>query len=220
MSLPSLVLGVVGGSLAASALVRWGNGASRMASNSVDMLMRGRQRRRAEESVGPALRLLADSLDAGLTITAAVARVGEGTDPSAKSLATFARDCSRGLTVVEGLSRLTAGPNGDLWASAAFTIELHFRQGGDLAAAIRRVAEEFEARRQGRSGAAAATSQARFTANLVCAMPLLALAGAAVLFPGKVEAALNNPISAMLMSLGLLLQAGSLIAIRRITAGA
>jgi hypothetical protein len=51
-------------------------------------------------------------------------------------------------------------------------------------------------------------------------MPLLALAGAAVLFPGKVEAALNNPISAMLMSLGLLLQAGSLIAIRRITAGA
>ena len=170
--------------------------------------------------MGPALRLFADSLDAGLTIPAAAARVGEGTDPAAKALSGFSRDCSRGMTVTEGLSRLTAGSNGDLWASAAFTIELHFRQGGDLASAIRRVAEELESRRQSRNAATAATSQARFTANLVCAMPLLAMAAATVVFPGRVEAAIRNPASVMLMSLGLVLQGGSLLAIRWITSEA
>jgi hypothetical protein len=51
-------------------------------------------------------------------------------------------------------------------------------------------------------------------------MPLLALAGATLLFPHRVEAAVTNPVSVMLMSLALVLQAGSLLAIRKITAAA
>ena len=217
MSLPAVVIGLVGATLALGAAGHWGERLTYLARGTLGLLLRGRDRRKLEEALGPALRLFADSLDAGLTIPAAGSRVGEGTDPAARSLSAFARDCSRGLTVVEALGRLTATPNGDLWASTAFTVELHFRQGGDLAAAVRRLAEEFESRRQSRNGAAAATSQARFTANLVCAMPLLALAGAALLFPGRVAAAGTNPISLMLMFTGLIFQLGSLLAIRRIT---
>ena len=176
-----------------------------------------RRRRALAAEIGPSLRLWSDSLAAGMTIPAAAARAGAGTGAAAEVLARFAESCSRGLTVSEGLDRLTSDPNGDLWAPAAFTIELHFRQGGDLADSLRRVAEQMESRLAGRERAQSATAQARFTANVVCAMPLLALAGVTLLSPGRVFAVVGNPASSLLMVTGLGLQAGCLITIRRIS---
>ena len=184
-----------------------------------DLFLEGRRRRLLEAEIAPALRLLADSIDSGLTIPAAAARVGEGGGLAARHLGELSNGCARGLTVSESLSRLSASRDGDLWAPTAFTIELHFRQGGDLPSSLRQVADQFEERRASKSGAQSATAQARFTANLVCAMPLLALAGAAVLFPGRVSLVGQRPLSLVLLILGLVLQAISLLVIRRISGG-
>ncbi len=181
-------------------------------------LVAGRRRRKLEADLAPVVRLLADSIDAGLTIPEAAARVGSGGGHASPALRSFASSCRRGLTVSEALARLTAGTNGDLWASVAFTVELHFRQGGDLGDSLRRVAEQLEARRYSQSSAQSTTAQARFTANIVCLMPLLAFAGGGLLFPSRVGMALTNPASLLLLTLGLGLQAGSLVAIRRISA--
>jgi len=177
-----------------------------------------RWRRRAlEEEVPPCIRLLADSIDAGMTIPSAAARAGAGNGRAARGLARFAESCTRGLTVSEALQRLTAETNGDLWAPAAFTIELHFRQGGNLANSLREVANQLELRRAGRAGAESATAQARFTANVVCAMPLLALAALTVLAPSRFAAIGRSPAAMFLMATGLGLQAFCLLVIRRLS---
>jgi Flp pilus assembly protein TadB len=174
------------------------------------------KRKLLDAEVAPSIRLVADSIDAGMTIPSAAARAGAGKGAASRDLARLAESCSRGLTVSDALHRLTSGANGDLWAPVAFTIELHFRQGGDLAHSLREVAQQLESRRAGRDGAESATAQARFTANLVCAMPLLALAGLVLLTPDRVAAVTRSPLAMLLMVTGLALQCACLIVIRRI----
>ncbi len=217
MSAAALLVAVVVGAYMAPLADKGGRWVVGLSETAGGHLMRRRRRRQLEDEVGPALRLLADSLDSGLTIPAAAARVGEGKGAASRRLGAFAQSCARGLTVAESLARLVNEPDGDVWAEAAFTIELHFRQGGDLAESLRAVATQLQMRRESISQSQSATAQARFTANLVCALPLLAFGGAGLLFPGRVAMVWANPASLALLLIGLMLQLGSLLVIRRVS---
>ena len=217
MNAAALLVAVAAGTCLAPLADKSGRLRAELSEGAGKKLMRRRRRRQLEDEVGPALRLLADSVDSGLTIPAAAARVGEGRGDASRRLGSFAQSCARGLTVTESLARLVNEPEGDVWAEAAFTIELHFRQGGDLAESLREVAKQLQLRNESLSGAQSATAQARFTANLVCALPLLAFVGAAVLFPARVSMVWSNPVSIALLSLGLAIQVASLVVIRQLS---
>ncbi len=93
------------------------------------------------------------------------------------------------------------------------------RPGGDLPRLLRDLATALEAAERADRDARAATAQARFTAQIVGGLPLIAVALAELTAPGFLVELLANPISAALVVLAAILQAIALVAVRAITRG-
>ena len=178
--------------------------------------VRGLRRRKLEVGIPAALRSLSDAVDSGEVLVSAAVRVGSPSSQVGRDLASFARDCMRGSSVSNALNRLTGGVNGDLWIPMAFAVEMHLRCGGNLSLSLRSVASASESGHRSRAEARAATAQARFTGNLVCALPLLGLLGGALLMPHMVGQMMGSPLSLGLLVVAALLQGLSLLAIRRL----
>lgn len=177
----------------------------------------GRRRRAIQSSVPGLVRALADGVEAGEAFIEAARAVGHsGNGPGSRALRALATDCERGSSVDLSLSRLTSGPSGDLWAPAAFSISIHQRCGGDLVRSLRAVASSAESAQRTRDDARAATAQARFTANLVCAMPVLALLGLGLVAPGRLSRACSNPLSIGMLCLACALQGLGLLVVRQL----
>ncbi|MEI7889392.1 MAG: type II secretion system F family protein [Actinomycetes bacterium] len=213
--------GVMGSLLVASArsvlVRRWaraGRGHGRRLANRLG----GRRRRRAIQTAVPGLtRALADGVAAGETFVDSARSVGRAGDgPGSRALRKLATDCERGSSVDLSLSRLTSGPHGDLWAPAAFSVAIHQRCGGDLTRSLRAVASAGESAQRARDEARAATAQARFTANLVCSMPVLALLGLGMIAPERMLRICSNPLSALMLVVAGVLQGIGLLVIRRL----
>ncbi|CAB4863064.1 MAG: hypothetical protein F2799_01445 [Actinobacteria bacterium] len=177
----------------------------------------GRRRRAIQSSVPGLLRALADGVEAGETVMEAARSVGRsGNGPGSRALRVLANDCERGSSVDRSLRRLTAGPSGDLWAPAAFSISIHQRCGGDLVRSLRAVASAGESAQRTRNDARAATAQARFTANLVCSMPVLALLGLGLVAPGRLSRVCSNPLSIGMLLVAGVLQGTGLLVVRQL----
>jgi tight adherence protein B len=172
-----------------------------------------------EERMPGVARALADAVAAGAALEDAVASVGGSVGGRVgRSLSLVASDCIRGLSVGQALERLCRPPAGAAWEPLATAVELHRRSGGDLPSSLRAVAESSEQLAAARASARAATAQARFTASVVCALPVVFAAGAELLRPGLIGSVVGQPIPALLASVSIVVQIACLMAIRALTA--
>ncbi len=182
--------------------------------------VRRRRRRRAIGAAAPAIaRALADALSGGHSVRgalAAVAGAGGVAGPAGEELRHVAAQLELGERtddVLVALARRSApGPLDTLVAA----ILLQRDAGGDLAGLLRSLARALEERVRTLADARSATAQARFTALLVCAMPLAAIALGELAQPGLVVSLVTAPLPALLTGMALVLQVVAFACVHRI----
>jgi tight adherence protein B len=179
------------------------------------------RRRRWSAAVGrgaPATaRALADALAAGHAVRGAIVEAaGTVPGPAGAELRAAARALALGERTDDALEQLRRRAAGEAWDTMAAAIFLQRDAGGDLAGLLRGVADSAEDAARSERDAHAATAQARFTGLLVCGLPLAAAALAELADPRAVLALIASPLGAALTVLAFGLQAGSLLAIRRL----
>jgi tight adherence protein B len=182
-------------------------------------LLAGREAKRRriardlERTLPAAMRAIADSIAAGATLERAAATAGG----SAAGLAfrRFAAARSGGADLDSALGILVGRDREGIWAEVTAAISLRRRCGGDLGSALRAVAGELDEISKAKREARAATAQARFTANLVCGLPLMVGLGCELLRPGAIASVGSNPLTLSLTAGAIALQVLCLIVIRR-----
>lgn len=147
---------------------------------------------------------LAASLGAGRSVRAALQSVGSALEgPLAHELRIVQRDLAVGSTTDQALGELQRRTASQAIALIVAAIELQRRTGGDLASLLREFGDAFRTRRLARQSARAATAQARFTALVVCGLPLGAGLTAELARPGTIGMTLSQPIGLVMVLLGL-----------------
>jgi tight adherence protein B len=150
----------------------------------------------------------------------AAARDGGVTGPAEEELRVVAAALELGERTQDVLGALarrnrapaTRGPLDTLVAA----ILLQRDAGGDLAGLLRDLAAALEQRGRVVADARSATAQARFTASLVTALPVAALALGELAQPGFVLTLASAPLPAVMLGLALVLQVVALVCVRRI----
>jgi tight adherence protein B len=160
---------------------------------------------------------IADALTAGHSIESAVALAARTRGgPVGSELRRLSCDIELGVPIDGAIASLRrrAGSRGmDLILA---TISVQRRFGGNLAGLLRGVSDTLEEQARDEREARVATSQARLTANLVVAMPLLGMLVAEFASPGMLGRILGAPSGRLLIAAALCLQAMGMVAIRRI----
>ncbi|MEI6447278.1 MAG: hypothetical protein WCO96_05265 [Actinomycetes bacterium] len=167
-----------------------------------------------ERSLPAALIAVADSMAAGASLEQAAAGVGR--TQSGLAFARFAAARVGGADLDSALGILAGSDREATWAEVTAAISLRRRCGGDLASALRAVGRELDETAKAKDEARGATAQARFTANLVCCLPLVVGVGCEVLRPGSVATIASSPLTLSIAGCALVLQVVCLIVIRRV----
>jgi tight adherence protein B len=162
-------------------------------------------------------RALADGLTAGHSVRGALGAVApELEGPAGHALQAAARALALGEPTEAVLERLRARAGCPAWDGLVAGIILQREAGGDLAALLRDLASGLEAAARDEREARAATAQARFTAWVVVALPLVAAVLAELASPGFVADLLADPRSASLTAVAAILQLVALLAVRQL----
>jgi len=170
---------------------------------------RARFTRQIDAGAADLAQALASALAAGRSIRGALLIAGQSTpEPLAGEVDRAAVDLTIGGSVADVLAGLRARTESDRIEAIAGAIELHRTSGGDLVALMRELAAAFRDRDRALRDAHAASAQARFTAVLVAAIPLVVLAGLEAAAPGAVTGALRLVPTAMMLLVALALLAG------------
>jgi tight adherence protein B len=123
-----------------------------------------------------------------------------------------------GARVDDALSRLHERlPDADLGLLVT-AILVQRRTGGDLARALRDMSSRLEERRRLAREVRGATAQARATAWMVAALPLLGAALAESASPGLIARSLGHGVGLAILIVSVALQAAGVLIIRRIAA--
>jgi len=192
------------------ALVAW-----RVALGLID---RAHMRRVADAMPGVAL-MLGSAVAAGLSLRQAIVRAARDTpDPLGVHLRTVSAELDLGARVDDALSRLHERlPDPDLGLLVT-AILVQRRTGGDLARALRDMSSRLEERRRLAREVRGATAQARATAWMVAALPLLGAALAESASPGLIARSLGHGVGLAILIVSVALQAAGVLIIRRIAA--
>lgn len=185
-------------------------------------VLRARRRRRrvAIGAGAPAIaRALADALCGGHSVRgalAAVAVAGGVGGPAGEELRLVAARLELGERTEDVLVALArrSGP-GPLDTLVAAVL-LQRDAGGDLAGLLRSLARALEERVRTLADARSATAQARFSALLVCAMPIAGIALGELARPGLVVSLVSARLPALLTGAALVLALVALVCVRRI----
>jgi tight adherence protein B len=102
------------------------------------------------------------------------------------------------------------------WEAIIAAIQLQRRTGGDLARLLRELAADLDGVARARREARAASAQARLTARIVLAMPLLGALIFALAAPSALALIFSSPLPRGLVALAALLQLVALVAVRRV----
>jgi len=181
---------------------------------------RARWRARVVQGAPLVARALADALAGGHAIRGALAEVaaaggaGEAADRELRTLAGALRAGAATDVALEAWRARIGAPAYDVLVAA---ILLQREAGGDLAGLLRTLAGDLEAGRRATADAHAATSQARFTAGVVLAMPAAALALTQLVAPGAVGAVLCEPLPRLLAIAALGFDVVAVVAVRRLS---
>jgi tight adherence protein B len=185
------------------------------------VVVRARRRRYAREvSAGAAgaARAMAAALAAGRSVRAAVGEAAADVRGAAgHELRAAAHSLSMGEATEPVLDRLRRRAGGGPWDTLVAALLLQRDAGGDLAGLLRGVAASLEDAARAERDAHAATAQSRATAWIVAGLPLAAAVLAEIASPGFVAGLLGNPLSAVLATTAVLLQAAAVLAIRRLS---
>lgn len=181
---------------------------------------RRRRWRRALAAGAPHVaRSLADALAGGHAIRGAVteaARAGGAgpvVDAELRAAAAALGVGERTEAVLERLRDRSGAPG---WETVVAAVLLQREAGGDLAGLLRTLAADLEAGARAEADARAVTAQARFTAQLICALPAIGAVLAELGRPGTIGAALSPPFGLVLCGAALGLQLLALLAVKRL----
>jgi tight adherence protein B len=164
-----------------------------------------------------AARALADALGAGHGVRGAMGEAARGlAGASGPELRSAAAALAAGERTEAAIERLRARAGGEEWDAIAAAMLLQRDAGGDLAHLLRVLAAAQEEAARLVTDARGATTQARFTGFIVCALPLGAGVLLQVAAPAAVSAIVATPVGVLLAVLAVVLQVGSLVAIRRL----
>jgi len=184
-------------------------------------LLAAARRRRAERLAGSApvvARAVADALSGGHSIRGALAAAAHGLDgPAGAELQAVAAALALGEPTDAVVDTWRTRCGHSAYDAIAAAIMLQREAGGDLAGLLRGLAAALDEQVRAEADARSLTAQARFTALLVAALPLLAAALAELGHPGYLVALVARPLSALLIVLSLTLQLAAALAIRRIS---
>ena len=175
-------------------------------------------RRVADAMPGVAL-MLGSSVAAGLSLRQAIVRAARDTpDPLGVHLRAVTTELELGARVDDALGRLHERlPDPDLGLLVT-AILVQRRTGGDLARALRDMSSRLEERRRLAREVRGATAQARATAWMVAALPLLGAALAESASPGLIARSLGHGVGLVILTVSVGLQAAGVLLIRRIAA--
>jgi tight adherence protein B len=181
-----------------------------------------RRRWRAALAAGApaAARALADALAGGHSIRGALgaAAVGESVPGVAgQELRRCAGALGLGERTEHVLEELRRRAQDPAWDTIVAAILLQREAGGDLAQLLRGVAASREEARRVEADARGATAQARYTAGLVCGLPLSAATLVELVSPGALGAVLSSPLAALMVATSVVLQVTAWAAVRRIS---
>ena len=181
---------------------------------------RRRWRRTLAAGAPRVARSLADALAGGHSIRGGLAEAartggaGPAVDAELRAAAGALALGERTHVVLERL-RDRAGTPG--WETVVAAVLLQRDAGGDLAGLLRCLAADLEAAQRAEADAHAVTAQARFTARLVCALPLAGAVLAELARPGLVRDSASGGLGLGLCLSALALQGGALLAVRRLS---
>lgn len=179
---------------------------------------RRHMRRVADAMPGLAL-MLGSAVAAGLSLRQAIVRAARDTPPPlGPELQRVTTELALGGRVDDALSRLGERlPDPDL-ALLVTAILVQRRTGGDLARALRDMSSRLEERRRLAREVRGATAQARATAWMVAALPLLGAALAETASPGLIARSLGQGPGLVVLLVSVGLQGAGILLIRRIAA--
>jgi tight adherence protein B len=211
----SLLLAVFRQPVLALVAVPVGVGAGRLAIGAADR----RHLRRVGEAMPAVAQMLASAVAAGLSLRQAIVRSARDTpDPLGTELRRVSAEMELGARVDDALMGLCARlPDPDLGLLVT-AILVQRRTGGDLARALRDMSARLEERGRLAREIRGATAQARATAWMVAALPLLAAGLAESAAPGLISRTASSPVGASVLVSSVILQVVGILMIRRIAA--
>ncbi|HWH15812.1 MAG TPA: type II secretion system F family protein [Miltoncostaeaceae bacterium] len=163
-------------------------------------------------------RRLADGLRAGLSLRQSLVRAAPDL-PSGigVEVVQVAADLEHGARAEDALEALTVRvPHPDVEVTVC-AILVTLRTGGDLSRILTQLADDLEDRRRLAAELATATSQARMTAWLVAALPLLAGVGLELFAPGTLARTLGEGLGLVAVMLSMTLFVIALVLVRRLS---
>lgn len=186
----------------------------------VRRVIRSRRRRhaaRVDACTAELALALASSLAAGRSLRGALLTVADSIpEPLSGEVERAVVDLALGGNVRDALVALRRRTGSERIRSLVGAVELHRGSGGDLIKLMRELADAFRERDRALADAHSASAQARFTAYVVMAMPLMVGLALELAVPGSVSGTLTFLPTAMMMALAASLLAGGVILARRL----
>ena len=176
-----------------------------------------RHLRRVGEAMPSVAQMLASAVAAGLSLRQAIVRAARDTpDPLGAELRRASGEMELGARVDDALTGLAQRlPDPDLGLLIT-AILVQRRTGGDLARALRDMSQRLEERGRLARELRGATAQARATAWMVAALPLVGAALAEAASPGLLARTASTPLGAAVVATSVALQVLGILLIRRI----
>lgn len=135
---------------------------------------RKRARMRFEETLGQALPLVASNLRGGLPFRSAIVPVGENmAEPLKGEFALLGAELDQGTPVEEALAHMAGRNNSKDIMLLASAVMAQRDTGGNLADVVDSVAQAIQTRVELRRMVRSKTSQARMSARILCALPVI-----------------------------------------------
>lgn len=178
-----------------------------------------RHLRRVGDAMPGVAQMLGGAVAAGLSLRQAIVRAARDTpDPLGADLRRAAGEMELGARVDDTLAALAARvPDPDLGLLVTM-IMVQRRTGGDLARALREMAVRIEERGRLAREIRGATAQARATAWMVAALPILGAVLAEAASPGLLARTAAHPGGLTVLVVAVLLQVAGIVMIRHIAA--
>jgi len=160
---------------------------------------------------------LASGVAAGLSLRQAITRTAaDAPEPAAAELRSVAADLALGARVDEALDRMVSRlPNPDL-AVMVTAILVQRRTGGNMARALGELAVRLEERTALARELRGATAQARATAWMVAALPVLGGIAFELAAPGAIGRTLGHGIGVVVLGVSVALEVAGFVLVRRL----
>ena len=212
-SFAALAGGVLGGVVAASAGVL-------MAVGAIVVALRARATRRLD-AVAAHVPLLCERMSsairAGRSLRAALERAaGEAPEPARTELRMLAGDLALGARVEDALRDATARVPIRELAAVTATLDVQRRAGGSLVRALDELADRLRGRRRLVAEVRAATAQARATAGIVAAIPVVGALAVELAAPGTLLDVFGSEPGVALGTVATILYTVAIVAVIRI----